>query len=294
MIDQQRIKDIYRSTFKTEKLPSAVLTKADLRSLFFKLKQQADHARDIETRWQETFDTIPPKELETRKENIQKHMQISIIITATDGSSLSGTGENIFETPSFPENIRSVLIDSKFLYSAMHNVNPQNYFILSMEFDRTPIFDLSDLTRNPNPNPSYLELSGSDKNWVSGVKDDLISFLKERGSGRNCLYGEYIGYILAYFLIFPLAVWGLFRFHRIFESYYETLPLIPVLALNVYIFLVFVFLLRTLFNYSRWLFPSIEYTGPTKHKNIRHRFILGAIILSILGALAYDVIKSIF
>ena len=64
-------------------------------------------------------------------------------------------------------------------------------------------------------------------------------------------------------------------------------------AMYVYIFLMAMVAIRALFHYSRWVFPISEYRH-TRSKALRHRAILSALTLGLIGTVLYDVLRAAF
>jgi hypothetical protein len=60
-----------------------------------------------------------------------------------------------------------------------------------------------------------------------------------------------------------------------------------------YTFFVTLVLFRTLFSYTRWVFPKVEIETDATAKPIRHRAIWGAILLALVGPAAYDFVRFI-
>jgi hypothetical protein len=61
-------------------------------------------------------------------------------------------------------------------------------------------------------------------------------------------------------------------------------------ALTIYTLIILLFAFRTLVNYAKWIFPVVELKNGS---SFSHRAILGAIILGLIIAAGYDIIKVI-
>ena len=57
------------------------------------------------------------------------------------------------------------------------------------------------------------------------------------------------------------------------------------LALNIF---------RVLFSYSRWVFPKVELETNVASSPLRHRSAWLAIMLALVAAFLYDVLKTLF
>lgn len=92
--------------------------------------------------------------------------------------------------------------------------------------------------------------------------------------------------------VFPIALWVCYRLAPLVEASLAKYSGFLEAAAYVYIVTVSITACRTAFHYARWLWPRAEYVAAS-NKALRHRLILGAIVISVIGAVLYDLIKVV-
>jgi hypothetical protein len=98
--------------------------------------------------------------------------------------------------------------------------------------------------------------------------------------------------VLLWFLGFPIGFWACFKLAPLVAKAEASSSSFVGAAIYVYIFVVALFLFRALFHYFRWVFPIVEY----KHERSRalaHRAVLSALSIGLVGAVIYDVVRTV-
>ncbi len=274
------------------KISSLSLDKEDLLRFCNILQERANSAADIEVglfqKNQQTDD-----EFEKNKKTLRDSFQLKITVTGKNGEELWGSIDDVFNSTNFPEEVKSLYINSESTLRIVHNYYPHNSFTIFLDFTKPRMFDLSFLPGNRTPNESNIEVKGYDATWVNGVFSELKKFIEDRSSRFSFVHGQSVYDILLWLLGFPLSFWVCFRLSSIIEKIFENKSVFAESATYVYAFVATLFVFRVLFHYLRWICPLIEYRSK-KNKMIAHRVLFTALSIAWIGQFLYDLIKSIF
>jgi len=256
---------------------------------------QIIHAKQIEYRDKvvATLSRMPSEsndDFEGRKRKVHDAFVTSVTVTGLDDEMVHGNAEDFFDSSTFPEHLRSILISTQSVPQAILNFNPPCNVVVFLDFSRPPLFDFSRLPTLPTPNESNFAISADDESWFAATKARLSQFFTDRRTPTNWLHRGAIYDALLVFVGIPIGIWLAFRIVGLISS--PKISPIIIAALYVYIFLAALNLFRLLFSYSRWVFPKVELDTELASP-LRHRGIWGAILLALVASLLYDCLKSL-
>lgn len=112
---------------------SVSLDKDELRRLFTILQERLDAAAELEVL---SFKQLQQtnEEFEKNKDILRDGYKIRPTLTGLNGVELFGLTIDVFESPNFPETIKSIYINSSINLKAVHNYNVRNYLEMFIDF----------------------------------------------------------------------------------------------------------------------------------------------------------------
>jgi hypothetical protein len=266
------------------------LNKEDVRKLLDILQEWNNKAEEYELKRLENVinDSDNPEEyFKQLKEGFQLHLTA----TATDHQQIYGTIEEVFSSTNFPEQILTVYAHSKIILEVRYNYIIHNSFELMLDFCKQPIFNVSIKASDPTPNNSHFEAAGYDSTWVNGIFHEVGNFFKKKSKSLSWLHQSYVYDLMLLVLGIPICFWACFKLSTLVDKF-ATFSIFVKSALYVYVFFVVINLLHFAFRYGRWIWPLVEYQT-VDNKSFKHRKILGAIILGLIGTIIWDIIKTL-
>ncbi|MHA7100720.1 hypothetical protein [Roseivirga pacifica] len=268
-------------------IESLTINKSDLYRFLRILQERANSACDIESNHIESF--IPAENLDKSKEDLRSCSEIKVTINGQDGEELFGSIDEVFDSPSFPEQIKSLYLNTELIYKSRFNYIPRNRLEMLIDFSKPKVLDFSFSASEKTPNNSYFTVEGYDNTWVNGVYSEIDSFFKKRSSKVSKIHRNSIYDLVVWILGIPIGFWTCYKFmipiqKMVSNSFLQS-------ALYLYIFLFTLFIFQVLFHYFRWLYPKIQY-NTSKDLSKIHRGFFYVITTSIIGAFLYDIISS--
>lgn len=274
----------------TRERVSCSFDKADLKRFLEVLQERLDAAADLEeANFQQHNQTAD--EFENNKQLLRSGFKVRPTVTGKNGQELFGTVEDVFDSPNFPEVVKSVFIGSEIFLKASYNYTVRNSFEIFLDFSRPEILDFTLLPSQRTPNETNFKVQGIDATWVNGVFHEIQSFVDEHKAPAPWLHGHSIYEKFLFLGGYPIGFWLCFKTSPFLPDGGNTFLFIRA-AIYVYIFFLTMVGLRALFHYARWVFPIAEYKH-TRSKSLKHRAILGTLVLSLVGAVLYDLLKTI-
>ncbi|HHF3091924.1 TPA: hypothetical protein ACPJ00_000787 [Vibrio diabolicus] len=269
-------------------ISSLSFDKDELRRFCDILQERANAAAEIEASLFLQNDQTQ-EEYERNLVTLRESFTLKITIAGTNGEELWGTISEVFDSVNFPENVKSLYVDSQSTLKHVHNYYPHNYFVVFLDFSKPKVLDFSLLPSYGTPNESNLEVSGYDATWVNGVFSELKNYISSKSSTLSVVHRHSIYDVLLWFMGFPLSFWICSRF----SPYIENLKISSVFfesALYMYSFVATLFVFRLLFHYLRWVCPLVEFRL-ANNKMLMHRAIFGVLSVGWFGQFAYDLVK---
>lgn len=280
------------TTELSEQITACAFTKEDLKTLCEILQESSRAAAEEEISYYAPLDR-PAEQIPADKELLRSGFELKVTIRGADDERIYGTIPAVFGSPRFPSKIKSLYINSEMDLRNLYGWYPRNHFEILLDFTRSELFNLSLSPSISTPNASNIFVSGLNSDWVSGVFRKVTDFIKEKRTHRQFLHRHSVYDILvlcggipfAFSIAYKLSVWISNTFGKI-SRILET-------AAYVYVFFLSLHLFKALFDYTRWVFPIVEYTGMQSAAG-KHRIILGSLICGVLANFIYDLIKIIF
>lgn len=272
---------IHYSRSYFDKIKSSLISKEDLKGLYKILAKKSDEAADLQLK---LLPNLPDNVKEVFK-NFKGKLWVEI--WGRNNEYISGDHESIFNDDRLPNKIWRIRFNSYNGYQIAMQNNMQNWFELEFDFKKNRIFDFPRITAPTNQNNSNYKAQGNNETWVDGVYQAINSFLKDKARKRNWLYSDYTYDALLYLIFFPAILRCTYKFEPLLNASNLIIPLTVITTIYILVILLCTF--RVLFNYAKWAFPIIELKNGN---SVAHRSVLGAILLGLIIAAGYDIIKA--
>lgn len=273
----------------SKRIRSFTVDKAKLKKILELLQERSYAAGEIEvSNFQKGTQT--DEEFEKNKTSCKEGFKLFITLKSKDGKELSGSIEDIFSSPNYPDSVTSVFFDSSTPLKVNHNYIPRNSMILFLDFTSPAVFNFNLMPSFETPNNSNFTAKGYDATWVNGVFNEFNQMLEDNKTSFSWLHRHTIYDVLVWLVGLPFAFWTCFKLSSLISKLLVTNFLHN--AIYVYLFFLSLTLLRVLFHYARWIWPLLEYKGE-KDKPWLHRLFWSAIILGLVSAVVWDSIKYI-
>lgn len=270
-------------------ISSLSLDKEDARKFCDILQERANSAAEIEVNlFQKNQQT--EEQFENSKKILRESFELKITVSGSEGEELWGSIEEVFSSANFPEQMKSLYLDSESTLRNLHNYYPNNSFKIFLDFSKPKIFDLSFMPSHGTPNESEIEVKGYNATWVNGVFSEIKKFIDARGSSMSLVHNHSIYDVLLWILGFPLSFWVCSKLTPYIASSFGAGNSFVTSALYLYAFIATLFIFRILFHYLRWVCPLVEYRSKN-NKMLYHRTLFGVLSIGWVGQFLYDIAK---
>jgi hypothetical protein len=274
------------------KIVSFSLDKEDMHKLCDLLQERSTSACEIEIQ-KFIRGSLTDAQYQEALKTLRDSFELQITVTGVNGEELYGPIQEVFDSVNFPNNVKSLYVNSEHVLRAVHNYYPRNSFEVFLDFSKPAIFDFSLMPSQKTPNEANYHVHGYDATWVNGVFSEITNFIKQRSSTLSIVHNHSVYDVLLWILGFPLAFWVCFKLSPTIENIGVNTNAFFKSAIYVYCFIAALFVFRILFHYLRWVCPLVEYRA--KGSNIiAHRTVLGALLIAIVGTFLSDMIKAIW
>ncbi|MFD0862747.1 hypothetical protein ACFQ1M_11075 [Sungkyunkwania multivorans] len=271
-------------------IESLTIGKDDLLKFLKVLQERADSACEIECNHLASM--VPPVDkLEQSIESLKSCALLKLTLTGSDGEELFGSIDEIFDSVSFPEQVKSVYVSSELLYEFKFNHPPRNRFRVLLDFTKPRVLDFSFLPSESTPNDSFFTVEGYDNTWVNGVFNEIDKFFDRRSSTFPRIHKNSFYDFIVWILGIPMSFWSCYKLSNEISNLFSNSFLRS--AVFIYVFFLSMLTLRVLFHYFRWLYPKIQYKSKNDLSSM-HRGIFYAITTGLIVTFLYDVLKIIF
>jgi len=264
--------------------------RTELRKLLEVLQERAYAAADIEEKHLNRIEGQTDEQFEQTKKDLREGFRLFITVSGTDGRKLTGSIEDIFDSPNFPEDVKDLFFNTETTLRARYNYYPRNKMILFIDFGRPSVLNFTILPSQATENESNIEVSGNDVTWVNGVFQELVSYVSRHPSTLPWLHRHTVYDVLVWLLGLPLSFWVCSKLSGLIEVSLSTYSPFLRAAFYVYIFFFSLTLLRIAFHYARWIWPLTEYKGQS-NKALKHKAVFVTICSGIGLKILYDVLK---
>ena len=198
----------------------------------------------------------------------------------------------MFNSPRFPDKVKTLYINSELDLKDLYNWSPRNRFELLLDFTKSELFNLSLSPSISTPNASKISVIGLNSDWVSGVYRKVTDFIKEKKTRRRFFHRHSVYDLLILSVGFPFSFWVVYKLSELINATFGGFSIFVQNGAYVCLFALMLHLFKILFDYARWIFPTVEYKE-VKDTAQKHRIFLYALLLAVFGNFLYDVIKII-
>ena len=233
--------------------------------------------------------TETDEQFASRRLTVKNSFTTLVSIIGANGKTLTGNSRDIFDSPLLPERIVSVLFNTANSLKSI-GITPPNHAALLLDFGRPPLLNFGVMPSAPTPNESNFVAEGKSEPWVTSMEARLRQFFSDRATARGWIHKKGTYDVLLLLVGLPCAIWFSARIGAHINNYVS----VPILSAIVYgyLFLSAVYLFRLVFDYSRWVFPLVELKGRLRDITAQQRGALWLVLLGVLGAAIWDVIKG--
>ena len=186
----------------SKKINSLSFDKEDLRKLLNTLQLRANAASSIEYK---KFEAQKVDNLENIKKDLDVCAILKISVTGFQSEELFGTIEEVFNSVSFPEAVKTIYLNSDLTYRTLYKYYPENSFHLLIDFSKPKVFDFSFQPNERTPNDSQFEVQGSDNTWVNGVFHEIDAYIESKPSKFSNVHRGSIYDFLVWFFGIPFG-----------------------------------------------------------------------------------------
>lgn len=256
------------------------------------LQERSNAAGEIEVQKFNRADQTD-EQYQKNLKTLRESFELRITVNGINGEELYGPIGEIFSSANFPDNVKSLYLNSEHILKSAHNYYPLNSFEVFLDFSKPAIFDFSLMPNQGTPNEANYQVQGYDATLVNGVFNEITNFIKQRSSTLSTMHNHSIYDLLLWIIGFPIAFWVCFKLSFKIEKVGIDTNTFFMSAVYVYCFVASLFVFRILFHYLRWVCPLVEYRS--KGSNIiAHRVVLATLLLGILGTFLADTIKALW
>jgi len=282
---------VFKISSRSSKVNSCSLNIEDFKALYRELNDKVNEALEIELTQSPAFENIPAGQARVLRDRIRQNFKLSVLIVGTKEEILSGDDASVFDNENLPNNINTITFDSSYYFKIVIGQEPMNKLFVQFDFKKQKLFDFSNPVTEPIENESSISVTGMNDTWVNGVYSSIKDFLENKKKNRNWLHKKHFYDLFLYVLFYPIAFWCIYRVTSLLP---EKINIVLLIAICLYLFIFLLFILRILFNYTRWIFPLLEFVPTSGTKMGRHRATLYILALGIISATIRDIIKSLF
>ena len=277
------------TTELSQQITACAFSKDDLKTLCEILQESSYAAAEEEISHYMPLDR-PPEQIQADRETLRSGFELKVNVQGMDDKGLFGTIRAVFNSPRFPNKVKSLHIDSELDLRNLHNWPPRNRFELFLDFTKPDIFNLSLSPSISTPNASNILVNGLNSDWVSGVYRKVTDFIKEKRTRRGFFHKHSVYDFLLFLVGLPFAFWMAYKLSGIINRTFGEFSIFVQNGVYVGLFFLMLNLFRVLFVYARWVFPIVEYRGSTNIAR-KHRYILGSLVIAVFGNFLYDLFK---
>jgi hypothetical protein len=264
--------------------------RAELRKLLERLQERAYAAEEIEEKHLKSLmlQSKPQTDdqFETAKKDLRDGFRLFITVSGIDGKELTGGIEDVFDSPNFPDEVKTVFFSTD-IPLRKYSYYPQNKMTLFLDFGRPSILNFTILPSQETLNESNIEVNGSDATWVNGVFKELIDHVSQHPTTASWLHRHTVYDVLVWIIGLPIGFWICSKLSHFIETQLFTLSPFLQAALYIYIFLASLTLLRVAFHYARWIWPLNEFRSE-RSKSRKHKAFFGIICSGLGVKILYD------
>lgn len=281
----------YQGLSRTIQIPACVLSVDAFRRLFVELDALTREATSAQIDDLVMPAGVAPADFAREKETAKAEAGLSLWVYGKNGEQVALHSAAAITPEALPDGFTNITFDSGARFRMKLNYDPINRFRLNFDFTEPVLFVGYDPWSQPTPNLSHLEIIGANQTWVAGVCDKVLNFLKARKRSRRWLHGPTTFSLFNWLIGFPASFWLVYRVDGVTQRLTAGLPGVIRSGFYVYLLLIALMVFRVVAYFLRWLFPLVELEGSRSNAV---RATGSAIVIGLLSALIYDVLKAAF
>ncbi len=273
----------------SQPITACFFSKDDLKKFCEILQEWCSKALDEEMKHYRQLNQTP-EQLFAGIESLKSGFQLKVTVRGTDDERIYGTIPDVFNSPRFPDQVKTLHINSESELRNLYNWFPRNRFELLLDFTKPELFNLSLLSSRATPNASNINVAGLDSTWVSGVYGEIANFIEKNRTRRRFFHRHSVYDLLLLLVGLPFAFWMVYKSSGLINRMFGGLSVFVQNGAYGCLFFLMLNVFKILFDYARWIFPIVEYKSLTDTVR-KHRYILGCLIIAVFGNFLYDLFK---
>lgn len=271
------------------------IDKASLEKILNLIQERNYDAGKLELALYKELPDMTDEKYAADENKIMKGFDLYISVNGKVGQrtkTLNGSVKDVFSSTEFPDEVLAISVDTELPLKILHNWNIKNSLKFILDFRKPGIFDFSLQPSHATSNLSNITIKGKDAGWVNGLIDEINNILTEHPSHLTWIHQSAIYDLLVWILGIPA---GFYVCSKASSLIMWMAPYSVFVQNTAYTLIFFASLLglRVLFQYTRWIWPLVEYRS-SKNKAIKHRTVWGMIMVSLAGTLIFELFKLIF
>jgi len=282
----------YKSSRIFKPMPPATLDLIFFKKMFFILNNCNRELAEIDVSRLKIQPSQSQEDFDSLKEYAKSLYRVTIHIYGSKGEYIMTENVDTFDSPDLPDSVSKIEFENSSRFRVSLEKELGNQFKITFDFTKPKIFDFNVSPSLATPVNSAINIIGENEIWVSGVYQKVISPLEERKNKHGWLHGNNIYDIFVWILFMPVIFRSMYVIQQALPQGFANMSGVLKGAIYVYAFFLFLNVFRIIFSYARWVFPYLELNSPLI-KTKKHRYILGAIILSMICAVVFDLGRTI-
>ena len=279
----------YKSNHIFKPIPPSTVDLLFFKKLYVTLKESTDDSANQDIAKLKQTPGQSQEDFEKAKEFAKGFYKVTIHIYGSRGEYIFTEDPNIFDNSGLPDKIDRVIFENSTRFKTSLQREPVNQFRITFDFASPPIFNFNISPSLATPTNSSIDIIGENETWVSGTYRKVSNLLEDRRTKHGWLHKNNIWDLFLWIIIMPIIFRLLYLLQKNLPAFISTVSGVLKAAIYVYVFILLLNLFRIVFSYARWVFPYLELSTPLR-RNKLHRVILGAILISIISSISYELI----
>ncbi len=206
---------------------------------------------------------------------------VTILATGADGEQILSLDPSLLDEGKLPTPLQSIKFAIGDLYEHLQRMPAPNRAVITLDFSRPALFDLSNVSNSPTPNGSTIMVGGYESMWVSGVYGKITTTLRQCRVKTGWLHSRYTYDILLFLIGLPACFSVATLLARNF-----VIDIAATIGIFLFAALASLLFFRVAFGAVRWLLPYAEFSHPPQPMHRQVRIAGSVLILGVVGSLA--------
>ncbi len=261
----------------------------DLITLNELLQQLATEAAMLETADYTKSEEETKEKFDSDKKLVQSLFNVHVRVETESGAVFSQNRGTILQGPDMPQKVTAVEFNTGYQFRERANRDARNqaYVLLDFRSSASPGFNVQ--PDNETPNNSQIVMVGENANWVRAAYSKIEEFLEPKCRKgmwlhRSGTYDLFLMTIGVLFLAWTMT-WAVPKVDQLFGGYSQ----IYIYSGYVFSFLLALRFFMFMFNYTRLIWPVMEYSENTA-TIVAHRFIWSTVLLGVIAGIIKDLL----